>query len=208
MKVRLDREIALAAGADVAWELLQDVEAVAACMPGASITQRVDASHYRGTVAVRFGPAAMSFRGDLEVRDVDAAQRTLRLVGKGTDSTGTSGASMELTARIESADQGASRLVGASEVSMSGKAAAFGARMMSGVAEQVLQQFATNFAASAAARGAAPPGAGRAADGSLGAESVAGTPGEVPRARELNGFSLLWAAIKSWLRSLLGKSPA
>src|SRR5215831_10343148 len=95
---------------DVAWTLLQDVEAVAACMPGAKITERLPSGSFKGTVAVKVGPAAMSFRGEIEVRDVDAAQHSLRLVGKGTDSTGTSGASMDLAARIEPASDGMSSL--------------------------------------------------------------------------------------------------
>ncbi len=41
--------------------------------------------------------------------------------------------------------------MGKSEVSMSGKAASFGGRMMGWVADQVLKQFADNFAAQVAA---------------------------------------------------------
>ena len=101
MKVRLEKTFALAASADTAWTLLQNIEAVAGCMPGASITERVDARHYKGTVAVKFGPASMSFRGELEVMELEPVSRTLHLVGKGTDSTGSSGVSMDLTARVE-----------------------------------------------------------------------------------------------------------
>ena len=75
------------------------------------------------------------------------AARTLRLLGKGTDSTGGSVASMDIGARIEPATDGRSTLVGTSVVSMSGKAAAFGGRMMNTVADQILKQFADNFAA-------------------------------------------------------------
>ncbi len=42
-------------------------------------------------------------------------------------------------------------LVGKSEVAMSGKAAAFGGRMMNSVADQILKQFADNFATQVAA---------------------------------------------------------
>ena len=130
----------------MAWALLQDIEQVAGCMPGARITERVDEKHYKGTVAVKFGPANMSFRGEVEVHQVDAATKTLRLVGKGTDTTGSSGASMDLTARIDAVDAANCTLVGHSEVSMSGKAATFGGRMAGAVADQVLKQFAGNFA--------------------------------------------------------------
>ena len=146
MKVRLEKQFPLPATADAAWAVLRDVEQVGACMPGATIKERVDDRHYKGTVTVRFGPATMSFRGEIEVLSLDPQTRTLRLVGKGTDSTGGSGAAMDLTARIEPVDDGTSRLVGESEVSMSGKAAAFGGRMMDTVADQVLKQFAGNFA--------------------------------------------------------------
>src|SRR5262245_44565708 len=147
MKVQLEKTFALPASADTAWSVLQNIEAVAGCMPGASITERVDPRHYKGTVAVKFGPASMSFRGELEVLELEPVSRTLHLVGKGTDSTGSSGASMDLTARVEAVDAASSNLVGNSEVSMSGKAAIFGGRMMNTVADQVLKQFADNFAA-------------------------------------------------------------
>ena len=58
---------------------------------------------------------------------------------------------MDLAARIEAVAGGSSNLVGKSEVSMSGKAAAFGGRMMTSVADQILKQFADNFAAQVAA---------------------------------------------------------
>ena len=114
-------------------------------MPGAKITERLDDTHYKGTVTVKVGPATLAFRGDIEVRSWTPATRTLRLIAKGTD-TRHSGASMDLTARVEAAEDGASNLVGHSEASVSGKAAAFGGRMMDAVADQVLKQFAANFA--------------------------------------------------------------
>ena len=81
---------------DQVWALFQDVPTVAGCMPGAKITERLDAGRYKGTVTVRVGPATLSFRGEIEMRDIDPAARTLRLLGKGTDSTGSSGASMDM----------------------------------------------------------------------------------------------------------------
>jgi carbon monoxide dehydrogenase subunit G len=210
MKVQLEKTFLLPAGADDAWRHLVNIEEVAECMPGAKIIERIDERNYRGTVAVRFGPAAMSFRGEVEVRELDASTRTLRLLGKGTDSTGTSGASMDLTARIDSVDTVSCQLVGKSEVSMSGKAAAFGGRMMSAVADQVLKQFADNFARLAAAGPATGPDA-TAAHAPAPAGSAPGSPplgGDAKNARSLNGFALIWSVIRSWLRALLGKSTA
>jgi hypothetical protein len=151
----------------------------------------------------------MSFRGEVEVRDIDAAAHSLRLVGKGTDSTGTSGAAMDLAARIEAVDAGSSTLVGKSEVSMSGKVAAFGGRMMTSVADQILKQFADNFAARVAALAAdqSSPDGTPSADAPIRA-SAAASPSPPPVARELNGLALAWAVFRDWLRGLFGKKPA
>ena len=146
MKVVLEKVFPLVASSDSAWQLLQDIEAVAGCMPGAKITERVDATHYKGTITVRLGPATMSFKGDIEVVNLDPAARSLHLVGKGTDATGSSAASMDLVASVQAAGD-TCELTGRSEVTMSGKAAALGSRLMGPVADQMLKQFAANFAA-------------------------------------------------------------
>jgi carbon monoxide dehydrogenase subunit G len=181
MKVQLDKAYPMPGSADAAWAVLGDLERVAGCMPGAKITERLDATHYKGTVAVRFGPANMSFRGEVEILARDDTTRHLHLSGKGTDTTGTSGAGMDLKAFIEPGDEANCTLKGTSEVSMSGKAATFGARMAVPVAEQVLKQFAALFAAQVEAeqarRGAPPTGGeatatGPAAEASEAAEAA------------------------------------
>ncbi len=83
MKVELEKSFPMPGSADVAWEFLQNIEAVAGCMPGAKITEQLPDGGYKGTVTVRVGPATMSFRGDVQVRDVDPAQHSLRLDGEG-----------------------------------------------------------------------------------------------------------------------------
>ena len=91
-------------------------------MPGAQ-TPNAAASAAQGTVAVKFGPASMSFRGDGKSwrwrgKSVAAAG------GEGHDSTGTSARLDGLTARLPppAMTPGCS-LVGDSEASTSGKAA-------------------------------------------------------------------------------------
>ncbi|HTP73495.1 MAG TPA: SRPBCC family protein [Burkholderiaceae bacterium] len=195
MKVQLEKSYPMPASADTGWALLQDIEGVASCMPGAKITERVDAQHYKGTVSVKLGPANLSFRGEIEVKGIDAVARSLHLFAKGTDTTGGSAASMDLTARVEAVDAASCTLVGTSEVSMSGKAATFGGRVMGPVSDQILGQFAANFAARVQAMQAAAAPA---------APGAAAAPPSVPPAEPapLNGLALMWAVIKGWFRSL------
>ncbi len=182
--------------ADAAWRLLQDIEAVAACMPGAKITERVDDTHYKGTVTSRVGPATLSFNGTIEVLEVDASTMTLRMVGKGSDRSGSSGASMDLTARIEKTDDNNSNLIGNSEVSMTGKAATFGGRMIVPVADQILKQFAGNFAKRVEQVDS------ETATSSGAQQQAAGT---APPETSLNALALLWGMLKDAVRRLFGK---
>jgi len=200
VKVALQRTFTVPASADAAWALLQDIDGVASCMPGAKITERISDRLYKGTVAVKFGPASMSFRGDVEVVSLEAANKTLHIVGKGIDSTGSSGASMDLTARVEAIDAAACNLIGASEVSMSGKAAAFGGRMIDSVADQLLKQFAANFAAQVQAKQSQRR---ESAVPAVQANAPA-TPTIASQPKQLNALALIWAVIRDWLRSLFG----
>ena len=230
MKVELEKTFPMPAAPEVAWAFLQDIEGVAGCMPGAKIIERIDPTHFKGTVAIRVGPASMAFKGDIEVLELDAAQHMLHLLGKGSDTTGSSGASMDLVARIEPAAEGLSQLVGRSEVTMSGKAAAFGGRMMGSVADQILKQFAGNFAArvqalaaagastaGTAATNVAAPGASAAgttaatnvaAPGASAASAAAGTAATNTPAAELNALALFWAIIRDWFRGLFRRRAA
>jgi carbon monoxide dehydrogenase subunit G len=145
MEVELNKKYPLAVSADSAWAVLADIRAVGGCMPGAQITDQVDATHYKGTVRSKVGPATMSFAGDIEVLKLDTDARTLELLGKGADKGGSS-AQMKLLARLEpGADEGSCVLVGDATVTVSGKLAQFGGRLLVPIADAMLQQFAGNF---------------------------------------------------------------
>jgi hypothetical protein len=145
----------------------------------------------------------MAFRGEVEMKDVDAPARSLRLLGKGTDSTGTSGAALSLTARIEPTADGLCALSGTSEMSMSGKAATFGGRMMNTVAEQILQQFAANFAAQVSALAGQ-----RATGGAAAGAPASAVPVPAAQVRELNVLALAWSIFQNWLRRLFSGKVA
>ena len=203
MKVSLEKVFPMPADSDAAWRLLQDIEAVAGCMPGARITEQVDPTHYKGSIVVRIGPATLTFKGDIEVLSLDPDARSLRLVGKGADTSGTSAASMDLEASVR-ASGATSELVGRSEASVSGKAATFGGRMMTSVAEQILKQFAANFATRLQETPQAPAGvANDEAPAAAQPEPLSAAP-----ATELNGLALAWAIVRDWLRGLFSRHTA
>jgi hypothetical protein len=157
MEVKLDKRYPVAATLEQAWAVLSDIYATAACMPGAQITEQIDATHFKGTVRSKVGPAVMSFNGDIELQGLDAAAKELKMLGKGADKSG----SMQLTAHLEPAAEGDTSggcvLAGVATIIVSGKLAQFGSRLLVPVSDAMLAQFADNFRAAALAVNAAPP---------------------------------------------------
>lgn len=195
MEVKLEKRYPLEVDVARAWQILREVKTVAGCMPGAEITEQLDATHYKGNVKVKVGPANAAFAGDIEVRRLDESTRTLQLFGKGADRGGSS-ASMDLTATVEAGETaGSAVLVGHAAVVVNGKFAQFGGRMMVQVSDMLLGQFVDNFRAAAAALPA------------TGAEAGAAVAAP-PKAREINGLAILWSLIRGWLAGLFGKRPA
>jgi hypothetical protein len=218
MEVKIDKQFPLEVGPAQAWAVLSDIRAVAPCMPGAQITEQTDATHYKGTVKTRIGPASMQFNGTIEVLALDATTRSLQMLGKGADRTG-SAASMNLTARIvDGASAGASVLEGQAVVTVSGKLAQFGNRLLVPVADALLAEFAKNFgqAAAAVALATAPqagpgqtpaPGPSVAPDAAAASSApppVTPRPAAPAQAAELNVLTLLWSMVRQWWRGLFG----
>ena len=54
-----------------AWKVLLDIKRIASCIPGAELTEVVDERTYKGRVAVRVGPVALSLVGHARLEEVD-----------------------------------------------------------------------------------------------------------------------------------------
>lgn len=214
MEVKLDKHYPVAASVEQAWAVLADVRATAACMPGAQITEQLDDTHYKGTVRSKVGPAVMTFGGEIEVLALDAATRSLQMLGKGADKSGSS-AQMNLSAHVEPGEAaGQSVLVGQATITVSGKLAQFGSRLLVPVSDAMLAQFADNFRAAASAVPApgAPMAGGeettviRMVQGGQQPAPTGGGPAAAPLppppVKELNALALLWTVVKGWFAGL------
>ena len=145
MKVTLNKIFPMNGSVDSGWKCLQDIETVASCMPGAEITEKTDEENFKGKVKVKLGPVVMAFDGDIQVKNIDEEEKKIHLIASGTDNKGTSNATMDLTALIKASESEGCQLIGDADVTVNGKMANFGARMMTQVADQILGQFADNF---------------------------------------------------------------
>ena len=67
MEVVIEKQYPVSAGIPAAWAVLSDMHALATCMPGAQITEDIDATHFMGSVRVKVGPAVAAFAGTIEI---------------------------------------------------------------------------------------------------------------------------------------------
>ena len=60
--MELENSFVVPADIDTAWKTLLDVEAIAPCMPGATLTS-FDGDNFTADVKVKLGPVTMNFAG-------------------------------------------------------------------------------------------------------------------------------------------------
>ena len=214
MEVVIEKQYPVSAGIPAAWAVLSDMHALATCMPGAQITEDIDATHFMGSVRVKVGPAVAAFAGTIEILALDAATHTLKMLGKGADKGGSS-ASMELTASLLPGENGHCVLAGHAAVIVNGKFAQFGGRMMNSVSDMILAQFAEVFSQKAQAlqanAGAADAGGSSATGDQVHQASPGAATPSAPTApvvaTEFNALGLVWALVKQFFAGLFGKKP-
>jgi len=127
------------------WKFLSDPRKVAPCLPGAQITEAVDDRTFKGTITVKIGPVSTSFKGEVKVLRSDETQHELELSGVGQDPRGGGGATMRLIAKLTPLADGGTEVTGTNEVTVTGKLAQFGGRMMDDVSNHLFQQFTKSF---------------------------------------------------------------
>ena len=148
---------------DTAWKQLQDVEGLAPCMPGATLTSH-DGDDFTGSVKVKLGPVSMVFAGQARFVSKDEATRTVVIEGAGKETKGTGTAKGVVTAVLVQEAPDRTRVDVTTELTITGKAAQFGRGVMQDVAGRIIDQFSANLAAMMTAGGAEATAAAAAAE--------------------------------------------
>jgi uncharacterized protein len=130
------------------WAVLMDIRRIAPCMPGAALTEVIDAQNFRGKIVVRLGPVALAFAGRVQFEDIDEANHSARVKAQGSDDKGRGSANATATFRLEPADIG-SRVFIHTDLMLSGAVAQYGrgVGMIQATAAQIIGQFASNLRA-------------------------------------------------------------
>jgi len=146
MKTEIQKKFSVAQPIDLVWASLSDPTDVVTCVPGASITEKIDEHNYKGAVLAKFGPIKASYTGDIEILELDEVNKKMVLSGKGLDSKGKGSADMKMVGNL-SESNGLTNVEFNIDITIIGKLAQFGSRLINDVSDQLLNQFVANFKA-------------------------------------------------------------
>jgi len=187
MAIELDNSFTVPVPPEQAWDVLLDVERIAPCMPGASVTS-VDGDEIAGQVKVKLGPLSLSYKGTAKFTEKDQASHTIAIQASGKETRGAGTASATVNAGLKPADNEGETVVSIhTSLNVTGRPAQFGRSLLPEVSGKLIDQFAANLAALIKSSGAeaesAPPesapGSGTTeAGGDAVTTAVAATPAQ------------------------------
>jgi len=175
--IRVENSFMVPTGIEQAWAILTDVPRIAPCMPGAELTEVVDAHTYKGLARVKIGPVQLVFRGEARLHDIDPVNRVSKMSIRGSDTKGRGNIQSEMRFALAAEDD-RTRVNVITDLNLTGSVAQFGRGV--GLIKEVCNQFANQFATNLAAQIGG------------GSESVA--PGE---AKPLSAIGLVSGAVRA-----------
>jgi hypothetical protein len=128
---------------ETVWEFFADIPQVAACLPGAELSDQIGEDRYKGTVLIGLGPVKLEFDGTAEILERREADRTIVVDAAGADKKGRGQAALQLNAALTPAP-GGTKVAVALDLQISGAAAQYGRGMIADVTSVLLGDFATN----------------------------------------------------------------
>ena len=128
---------------DKVWHFFDDIPQVAACLPGAQLTEDLGNDKYKGKVAVRMGPVKLQFAGTAEIKERDDAGKRIVVDAAGADEKGRGQAAMLLTARLTQV-AGGTKVSVDQDLQLQGAAAQYGRGMITDVSTVLMHDFAAN----------------------------------------------------------------
>ena len=139
--MELEHRFTVPAGLEETWAHFNDIEGVAGCFPGATVTE-ADSESFSGTVKVKLGPVALVYNGSGTFLEKDEAAHRLVIDAKGKDKRGNGTAGALVTAVMSDAGPGSTEVSVTTDLSITGKAAQFGrGNVIKDVSDKLLGQF-------------------------------------------------------------------
>ena len=140
--MELTNEFVIDRDVEETWTILNDLEFIAPCMPGAQLTE-IEGDEYRGLVKIKVGPITANYKGKASFVEQDAANKVAKLKAEGRDPR-QGNANAMVTAKMEPAGDGKTTVNIHTDLGLSGKIASFGRGAIEDVSKKLLGQFTEN----------------------------------------------------------------
>ncbi|MBU2695433.1 SRPBCC family protein [Pimelobacter sp. 30-1] len=142
--MELEHSFTVPRGVGDVWDVLLDIERIAPCLPGATVTT-VDGDDLTGEVKVKLGPVSLKYAGQARFVEKDHAAHRAVIEGSGRDARGNGAASARIVAAVTGDDRTAQVSV-RTDLDITGKAAQFGRGVIGEVSGRLMDQFAAALA--------------------------------------------------------------
>src|SRR5260221_14766504 len=114
------------------WQFFDNIPQVAACLPGAELTDDLGGEKYGGRVAVGMGRVRLQFAGTAEITERDEAAKRIVVHATGAEERGRGQASMVVSATLAAAGRG-TKVAVTQDLQLAGAAAQYGRGMIADV---------------------------------------------------------------------------
>ncbi|WP_454617754.1 xanthine dehydrogenase family Fe-S subunit [Bradyrhizobium cenepequi] len=180
---RLERDFTLPHPPKDVFAMFDDIAAVAACLPGASLATAPSPERVEGAIRIKLGPIAATFLGTARI-ERDAKNLSGRIVGIGNDRRSRSATQGEIRYRLAPMEDGAATRVDLSiGYTLTGMLAQVGRPgLVRDLAERLIAEFAANLD-----------------------RRMSGASPEQAAATELRGFSMISGVLRARIARWLGR---
>ena len=138
--MRIEQEFSIEASVDKVWAFLTDPERVAAALPGAEISEKVDDMTYKGGMTVRVGPVSAAYSGTISF-ELDEPNRSATVRSKGQGKAGMGSVVMKMVSNVEALSDTETRVTVETDLTVSGILAQFGRGMIEQISKKTFTEF-------------------------------------------------------------------
>jgi carbon monoxide dehydrogenase subunit G len=139
--MRFENRFTVDAPIDQVWDAVLDVERVAPTVP----VEQVGDDAYKVAIKVKVGPMSMTYRGEVEITERDAAAHRAVMKARAKESRGQGTADADVVMVLDDGDGSTSATV-TTDVQLSGKVATMGQGVLQDVSRRLVETFAGNLA--------------------------------------------------------------
>ncbi|MCP4334087.1 MAG: SRPBCC family protein [Gammaproteobacteria bacterium] len=186
MAIEIKETFQVEAPIDQVWGFMTNAENLAACMPGASLTETIDDRNFVGAVKLKVGAITARYHGNISFVEMDENAGLLKLLAEAKEKGGGT-VNCTISTRLIALSEGHTEAQCESSTDLTGRIVQVSRGMIEGVSQQIIQEFVGNVKSSLELTEAA--GAARG-------DTTAQAPTATQAADSINVLAVVWNVIR------------